>query len=146
MTNTVYFGDKTITYTENFWTGKKTISINGQELTKIDKKTYKLGDTYYTVKGSYLTGVELIDGVQRIELVRKLTTLETVLTLLPFLVILTGGAIGGLCGGAAWAFNAVYVRKTDKTAMKVVYSVLSTVVAYVCYLIVASLFLVLIGA
>ena len=44
MTNTVLHGDKTIVYYEDFWTGKKRISINGKELLKIDKKTYKLED------------------------------------------------------------------------------------------------------
>ena len=139
MTNTVLFGDKKITYTENFWTGKKTITINGQEIKKIDKKTYQYEDTYCTVKGSYLTGVNLILGVQTIELVRKLTTFETVLCFLPFLVILTGGAIGGACGGVACAFNAVFMRKSDKPVVKVLYSVLSTVVAFICYLIITVL-------
>lgn len=144
MTSEVLFGNNTITYNENFWTGKKTLYINGQKMTKIDKKTYNYGDKYYTVKGSFLTGVELIDGIQKVEVVRKLTTLETILSLLPFIVILTGGAIGGLCGGAAWAFNAVYLRKTDKIALKILYAVLSTAAAFVCYLIVASILLALI--
>lgn len=145
MTNTVLHGDKTIVYYEDFWTGKKRISINGKELLKIDKKTYKLDDKYYTVKGSYLTGVEMSDGVESITLIRKLTTLEMILCFIPLVVIVTGGAIGGLCGGAACAFNAAFLRKTDNVGMKVLYSVLSTIVAFVCYLIVASLLLGLIG-
>ncbi|MBR3845750.1 MAG: hypothetical protein IKM40_04170 [Clostridia bacterium] len=146
MTNTVMLGDKRICYTENFWTGKRTISIDGKVLQKIDKKTYKYEDKYYTIKGSYFTGVEISDGVQRVELVRKLTTLEMILCFIPFVVVVTGGAIGGLCGGAAWAFNTAYFRKTDKIAMKVLCSILSTVVAFVCYLILSSLFLGLFGA
>lgn len=145
MTNTVLHGDKTIVYYEDFWTGKKRISINGKELLKIDKKTYKLEDKYYTVKGSYLTGVELIDGVQSVALVRKLTTLETILCFLPFLLAFIGGAIGGLCGGAACAFNAIFIRKTDKTIVKILYAVLATVVAFVCYLIISGLFIGLIS-
>ena len=145
MTNTVLHGDKTIVYYEDFWTGKKRISIKGKELLKIDKKTYKLEDKYYTVKGSYLTGVELIDGVQSVALVRKLTTLETILCFLPFLLAFIGGAIGGLCGGAACAFNAIFIRKTDKTIVKILYAVLATVVAFVCYLIISGLFLGLIS-
>lgn len=145
MTNTVLHGGNLITYTENFWTGKKTISINGKELLKIDKKRYKYEDKYYTVKGSYLTGVEMSDGVESITLIRKLTTLEMILCFIPLVVIVTGGAIGGLCGGAACAFNAVFLRKTDNVGMKVLYSVLSAIVAFVCYLIVAFLLLGLIG-
>jgi hypothetical protein len=145
MTNTVLHGDKTIVYYEDFWTGKKRISINGKELLKIDKKTYKLEDKYYTVKGSYLTGVELIDGVQSVALVRKLTTLETILCFLPFLLAFIGGAIGGLCGGAACAFNAIFIRKTNNTVGKILCSILSAVVAFVCYLIISGLFLGLIS-
>lgn len=145
MTNTVLHGGNLITYTENFWTGKKTISINGKELLKIDKKRYKYEDKYYTVKGSYLTGVEMSDGVESITLIRKLTTLEMILCFIPLVVIVTGGAIGGLCGGAACAFNAAFLRKTDNVGMKVLYSVLSAIVAFVCYLIVAFLLLGLIG-
>lgn len=145
MTNTVLHGGNLITYTENFWTGKKTISINGKELLKIDKKRYKYEDKYYTVKGNYFTGVEMSDGVESITLIRKLTTLEMILCFIPLVVIVTGGAIGGLCGGAACAFNAAFLRKTDNVGMKVLYSVLSAIVAFVCYLIVAFLLLGLIG-
>jgi hypothetical protein len=60
---------------------------------------------------------------------------------LPFLLVVTGGAIGGLCGGAAWAFNAVFIRKSDKIIVKILYSVLSTVVAFICYLIISGIFL-----
>ena len=141
MTNTVLHGGNLITYTENFWTGKKTISINGKELLKIDKKRYKYEDKYYTVKGNYFTGVEMSDGVESITLIRKLTTLEMILCFIPLVVIVTGGAIGGLCGGAACAFNAAFLRKTDNVGMKVLYAVLSAIVAFVCYLIVASLLL-----
>ena len=145
MTNTVLFGDKSITYSESFWTGKKTISINGQELQKLDKKTYRYGETCYTVNGSYLTGVELSDGVQSVTLLRKLSVFETILCFLPFLVILSGGAVGGICGGIAAAFNAVSIRKTDNVLLKILCGVLSTIVAFVCYLIIASLFLILIS-
>jgi hypothetical protein len=141
MTNTVLFGDKYITYSENFWTGKKKITINGEELQKIDKKTYKYEDNHYTVKGSFLTGVEMTNGVQFITLVRKMTTLETILCFLPFLLVITGGAIGGLCGGAAAAFNATYIRNTEKTIMKIIYAILSVILAFVCYLMLSTVFL-----
>lgn len=145
MTSTIMFGDQVITYDENFWSGKKTITINGQKLQKVDKKTYKYKDKYYTLKGSYLTGVELGIGVQKVMLVRKLSTLETILCFLPLLIVVTGGMIGGLCGGAAWAFNAVFIRKHDKMIGKILCSVLSTIAAFVVYLIISVVFLGLIG-
>lgn len=144
MTSTVIFGDKYISYNENFWTGKKRITINGQELQKISKNTYKYRDSHYTVKGSFLTGVEMTNDVQFITLVRKLTVLETILCFLPFLLVLTGGAIGGLCGGAAAAINATYMRNTEKTIMKIIYAVLSTGISFLCYLLLSTVFLALI--
>ena len=146
MTNWVLHGDKKICYSEDFWTGKKTISINGEKLQKINKRTYQCGDNRYTIKGSYLTGVELFDGVQFVTLVRKLSTFEMILCFIPLLIAFVGGAIGGLCGGAACAFNAVFIRKSDKMIMKILYSVLSVIVAFVAYSILASVFLRLIGA
>ena len=145
MTNTVLFGGKYITYSENFWTGKKKITIDRQELQKIDKKTYIYENNYYTVKGNFLTGVEMTNGVQFITLVRKLSVLETIICFLPFLLVVTGGAIGGLCGGAAAAVNATYMRNTDKTIMKIIYAILSTGIAFVCYLILSTVFLMLIS-
>ena len=123
---------------------KKRITINGQELQKISKNTYKYGDSHYTVKGSFLTGVEMTNGVQFITLVRKLTVLETILCFLPFLLVLMGGAIGGLCGGAAAAINATYMRNTEKTIMKIIYAVLSTGISFLCYLLLSTVFLALI--
>ena len=145
MTNTVLFGGKYITYSENFWTGKKKITIDRQELQKIDKKTYRYENNHYTVKGNFLTGVEMTNGVQFITLVRKLSVLETIICFLPFLLVVTGGAIGGLCGGAAAAVNATYMRNTDKTIMKIIYAILSTGIAFVCYLILSTVFLMLIS-
>ena len=144
MTNTVLYGDKIITYSESFWTGKKTITINGEVLQKIDRKTYKYADRYYTVKGCYLTGVELIDTDHHISLVRKLTVFEMILCFLPLLILIQGGAIGGFCGGAALVFNAVCMIKTDKIIMKILYSIIVTAVAFLCYIIIGGGFLLLI--
>ena len=87
----------------------------------------------------------MTNGVQFITLVRKLSVLETILCFLPFLLVVTGGAIGGLCGGAAAAVNATYMRNTEKTIMKIIYAILSTGIAFVCYLILSTVFLMLIS-
>ena len=144
MTNTVLYGDKTITYSESFWTGKKVITINGETLQKIDRKTYKHGDKYCTLKGNYITGVELIDSDQHISLVRKLTFFEIILCFLPLVILIQGGAIGGFCGGVAATLNAVYMRKNDKIIMKILYSIVATAVAFLCYIIIGGGFLLLI--
>ena len=139
MTNSVTFGDKKISYYEDFWTGKKTIIINGQILKKVDKKTYKYEDEYCLVKGNYFTGVELTIGVQRVTVVRKLTVFETILCFLPLLMVILGGAVGGICGGMACAFNAAFIRKNDKVILQILCSLASTIVAFVVYSIISIL-------
>ena len=139
MTNSVTFGDKKISYYEDFWTGKKTIIINGQILKKVDKKTYKYEDEYCFVKGNYFTGVELTIGVQRVTVVRKLTVFETILCFLPLLMVILGGAVGGVCGGMACAFNAAFIRKNDKVILQILCSLASAVVAFVVYSIISIL-------
>ena len=140
MTSTVTHNDKIITYSENFWTGKKSIFVNGKELIKISKNTYKLENECYSVKGNFLTGVELNDGVQNITVVRKLTTLEYVLCFLPFILVFSGGAVGGVCGAAALIFNATFIRNTYETWKKVLYSIFTTIAAFVCYFIIVFIF------
>ena len=144
MTSEVLFGDKTITYSENFWTGKKTISVNGEKLEKIDKITYKYNGYYCTLKGNSIQGVNFTIDSQTVTLVRKLTILEMILCFLPLIILIQGGAIGGLCGGAACAFNTVFMRKTDKIIVKILYSIISTAVAFLCYIIIGGGFLLLI--
>ena len=139
MTNSVTFGDKKISYYEDFWTGKKTIIINGQILKKVDKKTYKYEDECCWVKGNYFTGVELTIGVQRVTVVRKLTVFETILCFLPLLMVILGGAVGGVCGGMACAFNAAFIRKNDKVILQILCSLASAVVAFVVYSIISIL-------
>ena len=53
--NHAEFGD--IVYEESFWTGKKSVSINGTPLEKISKKQFRLQDGgTVTVSGNFLQG------------------------------------------------------------------------------------------
>lgn len=58
-----------IVYEESPWTGKKSLSVNGKPLDKIDKNTFRL-DTgeYAVIKGSYLMGAKLTIGNETIRL------------------------------------------------------------------------------
>lgn len=52
----------TILYEENFWSGKKYLSINGVPAVKIAKKRFRFTDadgkeTFYTVQGNFFSGV-----------------------------------------------------------------------------------------
>ncbi len=46
---------------------------------------------------------------------RKLTILEQVVCAAPIALVAVGGAIGGLCGGLAWAVNQKIMR-SDRSA------------------------------
>ena len=41
-----------------------------------------------------------------------LTTLQQVVCAWPFVLVIVGGAIGGLCGGVAWAANTKIMSST----------------------------------
>ena len=52
-----------ITYEESIWTGSRTLYVNGQALEKQSRNTFVLvrdkQTTYFTLKGSYLSGLKL---------------------------------------------------------------------------------------
>ena len=81
-----------IVYDENFWTGKKTISINGVVLQKISKKdfsyTTETGTQTVSVKGNFLSGVKLNVANQTIVISDSAKWYEYVLAVLGFVFIL----------------------------------------------------------
>lgn len=101
-----------VVYEESFWTGRKTVCINGERLEKINRKTYRdaNGNTY-ELKGNYLIGAKLVSGTsENIVLCKGLKWYEYLIAVLPFVFIVIWGAIpelvlifpviGGLVGGA----------------------------------------------
>jgi hypothetical protein len=50
-----------------------------------------------------------------------------------------GGAVGGACGGAAWALNQQVFRRTQHPVIRYVWTGLISGAAVVTYVIVASL-------
>lgn len=53
-------------YTENIWTGKKELTLNGVALEKRNKKVFVVNrdgaEELITVKGNFITGVTLVEG------------------------------------------------------------------------------------
>lgn len=90
-----------IVYEETFWTGKKKVYLNRQELQKLDKKTFSdESGKQVTVKGNYLAGVSLaFESPETIEvqMTPRVKWYEIVLALLPFLFILVWGNVAALC-------------------------------------------------
>lgn len=87
-----------IEYNENFWTGKKTLSVNDVPLQKISKKDFMLpSGEQFSVCGNYLTGSYLQTATEKIRLTPSVTWYEIALSVLPFLLILIWGNVPALC-------------------------------------------------
>ena len=61
--STHHVGYGQIEYNENFWTGKRELTVNGEKLTKKKRNVFTLssenGDLDCRIKGSFLTGATL---------------------------------------------------------------------------------------
>lgn len=87
-----------ILYNENFWTGKKSLSMNGAPLTKISKKEFQTANGVTgTITGSFLLGACLSIEGETIRLTPKITWYEIVLCILPFILIMIWGNVVALC-------------------------------------------------
>ena len=87
-----------ILYDENFWTGKKSLSMGGVLLNKISRKEFQLPDgTIGTIKGTFLYGACLLINGESIRLTPKITWYEIVLCILPFLLVMVWGNTVALC-------------------------------------------------
>ncbi|MBE6544226.1 MAG: hypothetical protein E7675_07470 [Ruminococcaceae bacterium] len=122
-----------IEYTESFWTGKKTLTINGTPAQLVSKKEFNFGGKTVSIKGSYYSGTSLeIDG-QIIEVFQKPQWYEVVLAFLPFAFLLVwgnstvlcsifpviGGALGGALGGLAGCISLMFMKNTKSAIGKV---------------------------
>ena len=132
-----------ITLDENFWTGKKVLTVNGQTLTKSRKNTYILpgaeGDTLVTLKGGVLTGATLIIHGVEVEICPKPSTLDWLLSALPLFLIMVwgnnvalcsivpiaGGVVGGALGGLALAISLPKIQESP-VGKKLLISLLAT--------------------
>ncbi|MBR2341666.1 MAG: hypothetical protein IKB66_02365 [Clostridia bacterium] len=123
-----------IAYNESFWTGKKSLTFNGVEAQKIDKKTFKIGEKLVDVKGNFTLGVKLLIDGETIEVSPAPKWYETVLAILPIVFALTwgnsvalcqifpimGGAIGGALGALFSMLSLSFMKKEKRVAVKVI--------------------------
>lgn len=138
-----------ITYEESFWTGKKSLNINGKPLEKTSKTTFRLenGENAY-LKGGYLQGATLIIGSQSVKLTPPVKWYEIVLSLLPFIFIMVwgnvaalcaivpvvGGAIGGAISGALGVLNLFIIKGVKPVWAKILISVASFAIVFlICF-------------
>lgn len=141
MKKEIVSNENTLVYEENFWTGKRTITINGRTLSKVKRNVYSDGANDYVVKGSYYTGVTVV-GPETYVIYEKLTVLQTIFVFLPVIVCaFIGGAIGGLFGAIGSIVTTVTTRSTKSTLVSIFVSIAATGVALVLWFIVAVLLL-----
>lgn len=122
------YGD--IVYEESFWTGKKTLTVNGVDAQPVSKKEFMIDGKKAIIKGSYLTGIDLCVEGDTIEMSPKPKWYEVVIAILPLIFLLTWGnsvalcsifpVVGGAIGGALGAIGAMMsllLMKKSKSLM-----------------------------
>ena len=144
------YGD--ITYNENFWSGKKTISINGVSLVKQKKNNYLYEKGFekiqVTLKGNFFVGVKLEINGEAIELIKAPEWYEFVCSIFIAVFVITwgnsaylcsivpvvGGAIGGAVAGVM-AVSNVIIMKSIKSILAKIFAWLGMLIAslFVCF-------------
>ena len=119
--------NKELYYEEGFWTGKRIIKYNGTSLTKINRNLYeyKAGETTenFEIKGNQLIGVTIKMFGNVVEIARKLTWYELLMSIFVFIPCILYGAVGGAIGGILGFTNLTIIRDIDKWWLKLIVSV-----------------------
>lgn len=142
-----------ISYDENFWSGKKLISIGGVILSKMKRNLYiyQTADQtiYVKVEGSYLFGVSLVINGERIMITEKPKWYEVALSVSIFIAVMiwgnvpalfyifpvVSGAIGGAISGCAACVCLFVMRKQKNIIMKLITFLISFIAAIlICFL------------
>ena len=129
-----YFDGKSIVYEESFWTGKKSIKIDGVELQKAGKNQYLYEENLYKLKGNFLSGAKLVGNYGTIVLVQSLEALDWVLVFLPLVLAFIGGLVGAVCAVVAMWMNALTVRQCKNNGKKILICLGSCALAFIAYL------------
>ena len=125
-----------IEYDENFWTGKREITVGGQKLLKKKKNVYtfnsETGNLDCRIKGSFLTGATLHIDQDVILLSESCKWYEFFCSVLIFafvmiwgniptlclIVPIVGGAVGGGISGMTACINLLLMRQTKNVGLK----------------------------
>lgn len=98
--------EKEFVMEQGFWTGKTKLFIDGEELKKIDKKSFKYNDEIVSIKGNFLSGVTLNFSQSKSVIICANKWYEYVLIYMPYLYLILGVLFGAI-GGALSAFAAI---------------------------------------
>lgn len=122
-----------IVYNESFWTGKKTLTVNGVLAQPISKKEYMVNGKKALLKGNYFTGINLYIEGEPVQLSPKSKWYEIFFAIVPLVFLLTwgnsaslcaifpvvGGAIGGALGGIGAVISLFFMKKQKTPLAKV---------------------------
>ncbi len=123
----------TIIYNEGFWSGKRSLTINGIDARSVSKKDFVIEDKNATITGSYLSGANLqIDG-EAVVLTARAKWYEIILSILSLIFLMTwgnsaelctifpvvGGALGGALGGLSVFASLLLMKKSKSSMIKV---------------------------
>ena len=128
-----------VEYEESFWTGKKSIKIDGNQLIKLGKKVFVLDEKKYELNGNFIFGATLSSSDEKIVLVKKLNVLEWILVALPLFLVLIGGVLGGALGAVAACSNAAVVRSIKNVILKIIACIAIAGIAYIVWFAVAMM-------
>ncbi len=137
--------NKTLEYEEGFWTGKKRLVYDGVQLTKIKRNLFEWRSDEacetFEIKGNQLFGVVVKAFGEEIEVARKLTWQEILLSVIVFIPCMLFGAIGGAIGGALGFTNLTIIRNVKNIWLKILISIeFAAVGLLLSYLIACLLF------
>lgn len=121
-----------IVYTENFWTGRKTLTVGG-ETQRVSKKEFVIEGKRAVVKGNLLMGGSLLIEDESFELTPKTSWYEYLLAILPLVFVMgwgnspalcaifpvIGGAVGGFIGALGMCLSMLFMKKTSSVVAKV---------------------------
>jgi len=134
INKTLYDGTQ-IRYTESFWTGSKTLAVNGKEAQKVNRKTFRsFGEidmstgcqpsVEYVVKGNYIAGVKLETSTGGTIVLSKNTWYDWLFIVLAYVSIVLGaidfGLLGGILSallGSAVAFGVIAISRSKMSTV-----------------------------
>lgn len=130
-----------VEYYESFWTGRRTLAIDGKELEKTGKRIFCDDENgsmvEYTAKGSFLTGVTLINNKGESFILAQNKWYDWLMIFLPIIGMVAGVAFCGAIGGGlsalfcllAAAINATISRSRMVAPLKIVLQLVVAIVA-----------------
>lgn len=150
-------------YTESFWSGKRTLVVDGKQTLKLGKKKFSAEDesgnrTEYDIIGSYFTGITVRSSAGEETVLAKNKWYDWVMAIIPLVGIPFGvifcGAIGGglstLCCLLGAVFNIGISRAKmplpGKIALQFLIAIIANCVWFGAWYIIAVLLLSALGA